>query len=294
MELVLGGFALLAIVMLEPYARGFVKDVLQAWRDRRAHASQRSSEGDACAMFLRSLGGVSDDAGAEWLLRSKSGRAWVGLDPGVDEQPWRIAVAVEVDRILDLEIRRPKFSRRMRVAAGDQHVAELDLDQPDIRFDVRRATDERGEIKDRLFSHAGEALTDALAALLYRLGADEVIARNGRLGVSFTARTMLVERIREILAALDAVAAAYSRRPEIAGLVERYLWLEGSSPRCPYCHVDLQEGETGLTSCARCKTVHHEACFAEHGGCTLLGCNCPDRAEVSLPREAGEGRGGGT
>ncbi|MEZ0228313.1 MAG: hypothetical protein ACAI25_06785 [Planctomycetota bacterium] len=280
MELVLAGFVLLAIVAIEPYVRGFVGDLFAVWRRRRDSSRQKTSEGDASAIFLRSRGGVCDERGMEWVLRAKSGRAWVELDGGAVGEPWRVAIAVEVDAHLDLEIRRPKFSKRLRVAAGDQHVAELDLDQPDIRFDVKRATDERGAIKDRLFSHAGDALTEPLATLLYRLGADEVIARNGRLGVSFTIRDMLVERLRDVLDTLDAVAAAYARRPEVVGLVERYLWLEGSSPRCPYCHVDLLEGETGLTSCARCKTVHHEACFAEHGGCTLLGCNCTDRRSI--------------
>ncbi len=40
--------------------------------------------------------------------------------------------------------------------------------------------------------------------------------------------------------------------------------------RCPYCHDAL--GEVGVALCAACGTPHHEGCFAENAGCSLLGC----------------------
>lgn len=42
------------------------------------------------------------------------------------------------------------------------------------------------------------------------------------------------------------------------------------SRRCPYCHDSLQARSQVL--CASCVTPHHEGCFREHGGCSLLGC----------------------
>jgi hypothetical protein len=45
--------------------------------------------------------------------------------------------------------------------------------------------------------------------------------------------------------------------------------------RCPYCHGSLsKKGRAArtLVSCARCRTPHHAACFAENGRCTALGC----------------------
>jgi hypothetical protein len=269
MELVLGFAILVILIAVEPIARTIFGEVLDRWREWRRDALHSSSELDAFEIFRRS----KKDAATIEILSGPSA-------------PWVVSIAIPVDRALDLEIRRPRFSRRLRVAAGDQHIAETNLDQPDIRFDVRRAADERGEIKERIFSHAGDALTEPLARLLYHLGADAVLAKAGRLFVDVTIKDMLVERVREIVATLEAVAAAYARRPEIVGLAERYLWLEGSSPRCPYCHVDLAKDEPNLTACARCKTVHHEACFAEHGACTLLGCGCTEK----LALEANPGR----
>jgi hypothetical protein len=293
MEIVVGIVAVIGLFL--PRLLPIVAEVIEIVRKRRVKKFRCASELDALAIYLRSLGGVPADQGFEWVFRGESegrspSRGHGGGAPEIrgkrrgfvtvegDSEPWFVDLAVEVDPLLDLEIRRPRFSKRLRVAAVDQHVQELDPEQPDIRFDVRRAKDERGEIVDRLFSHAGESLTDPLAGLLYRLGADAILAKNGRLGCSFKVHELLLERVREVLAALEAVAAAYSRRPEVVGLVERYLWLEGSSPRCPFCHVDIAEGEPDLTACGRCRTVHHEACFAEHGGCTLLGCGGIERA----------------
>ncbi|HZU98594.1 MAG TPA: hypothetical protein VFF73_17955 [Planctomycetota bacterium] len=270
--------ALVAFAAIEPYARAFLRDLTLAWRERRAEKARRSGELGALELFLRSKEGVEDPATpGTWGLKVGPSRVWVSVAREAGGS-WRVGVSVEVDRALDLEIRRPRFFQKRLDSGRVRSVAASEGEQPDLRFDVRRAEDERGELRDRLFSHAGEALTDGLARLLYHLGADEVTARHGRLGVAIVARDLVTERVRDVLEALIGVAGAYSRRPEIGALVERYLWLDGSSPRCPYCHVDIAEGEKDLTSCARCRTVHHGACFAEHGGCTLLGCGGTEAA----------------
>lgn len=41
--------------------------------------------------------------------------------------------------------------------------------------------------------------------------------------------------------------------------------------RCPYCHDGLASDEERVL-CAECATPHHAACFSEHGGCALRGC----------------------
>lgn len=44
--------------------------------------------------------------------------------------------------------------------------------------------------------------------------------------------------------------------------------------RCPYCLASLFGASSGdaVVACAACGTEHHQACFLEHGRCTVLGC----------------------
>lgn len=44
-----------------------------------------------------------------------------------------------------------------------------------------------------------------------------------------------------------------------------------SGVRCPYCKGGLVEGALAGV-CVACGTVHHIACFAEHGGCSTHAC----------------------
>ncbi|HZU95704.1 MAG TPA: RING finger protein [Planctomycetota bacterium] len=68
---------------------------------------------------------------------------------------------------------------------------------------------------------------------------------------------------------------------ELDGLLERGLAPEPAavSVRCPFCH-DAVKGEDRVL-CAACLTPHHRACYAEHDGCSLLGCPGKAVARVS-------------
>jgi hypothetical protein len=238
-------------------------ETLEIWS--RAH-------GGVLELPRRFLLGPRELDGAKLACRIEEKKAWVELE---GNGPFRARAAVDVDAALDLEIRRPTFFRRK---AGSARVSTMEApedEQPDVRFDVRRASDKTGELREKLFVHAGESLTKPLAELLYRTGADVVRARDGQLEVAFAFDRLVSEHVNEALVALAEIARAYARKPEpiaMGALVERYLWLEGNAPRCPYCHVDIPEGAPDLAACERCRTLHHAACFAEHGGCTLLGC----------------------
>jgi hypothetical protein len=56
----------------------------------------------------------------------------------------------------------------------------------------------------------------------------------------------------------------------------------GTGQRCPFCHEHLQ-GDDALVACSDCLTVFHDACVAEGGGCTTMGCAHarPDLVDVS-------------
>jgi hypothetical protein len=85
----------------------------------------------------------------------------------------------------------------------------------------------------------------------------------------------------------EAVAAALALHPDCQGAVESYGALDALLRRslvreaipaaapaikrqCPFCRDDLRSEEHVL--CASCLTAHHKSCFAEHGGCSLMGC----------------------
>jgi len=40
---------------------------------------------------------------------------------------------------------------------------------------------------------------------------------------------------------------------------------------CPFCQSVVKPGE-GSIRCSSCGTLHHAECWAENGGCTILGC----------------------
>lgn len=84
-----------------------------------------------------------------------------------------------------------------------------------------------------------------------------------------------VEGPATLLAVLSEVAAALEEdRPskQPTRLVER---------RCPYCHDGL--GDQARVLCAGCATPHHAACFREHGGCSLLGCETERSLDTEGP-----------
>jgi hypothetical protein len=90
-------------------------------------------------------------------------------------------------------------------------------------------------------------------------------------------------RIRNYLRALledltRLEAAAYATLPHGARLpgvsVDARPGEEPST--CPYCKDAIPEGER--RPCPYCQTVHHAECWAEAGGCTVLGCEASPRS----------------
>jgi hypothetical protein len=52
--------------------------------------------------------------------------------------------------------------------------------------------------------------------------------------------------------------------------------------RCPYCHDGFAEG-LARAGCWACKAAHHARCFAEHGGCSVFGCEGAPRGAAPRP-----------
>jgi hypothetical protein len=88
------------------------------------------------------------------------------------------------------------------------------------------------------------------------------------------------DQYRDLLDRLAELAGRLERRAvTLHHLKIEALALPGTSAvgRCSYCHADVTGHEPELVSCARCRTVLHEACWkdcVDHvGHCPLLGCD---------------------
>jgi hypothetical protein len=88
------------------------------------------------------------------------------------------------------------------------------------------------------------------------------------------------DHYRDLLDLLAELAGCLERRiVQLHRLGTDALALPGASAvgRCSYCHADVTGHELDLVSCARCRTVLHEACWKDclgHiGHCPLLGCD---------------------
>ncbi len=74
------------------------------------------------------------------------------------------------------------------------------------------------------------------------------------------------------LARLASFCERRALQVQLLGPRQRFALVGGSGhARCPYCHDDLNVSGA-VAACDRCDTLHHQACFAEARGCTVLGC----------------------
>lgn len=123
---------------------------------------------------------------------------------------------------------------------------------------------------------ADENVRRAVDELLVRWDLDEIRIQRGKLVVKGDSRRLGQRMLRGLLEELEVLAHAYDRRPALdLGLKERFFWVGGSdnAPRCPFCHDTLEtEEKVDVSSCGLCQTLIHSECFAENGGCPILGC----------------------
>jgi hypothetical protein len=111
--------------------------------------------------------------------------------------------------------------------------------------------------------------------IIFERGAADLGVENGTAIVAAEATAIETSDYPGILCLLDMIARALDRKPlpvrvlgrELSALVD-----ESGKTRCAYCHSNLTGDEPDLCACEKCRTVVHEACWAEHGGCPLLGC----------------------
>jgi len=151
-----------------------------------------------------------------------------------------------------------------------------DLDPTD-RARVERALEDAPELRAELAEW--EALEAELGGAFAPLGRDDL------------AELLPLEAGGDLEPDLSAqVAAALREHPELAGELDALRAVDGLlagayAPaagaeaggrlvvrvQCPFCHDELA-GAAPVVRCALCATPHHEACWGQNRGCSLLGC----------------------
>ena len=74
--------------------------------------------------------------------------------------------------------------------------------------------------------------------------------------------------------------------------VERRVSLAATSPgHCPYCHQPASFREEAVQRCSACDALHHNACWQEHGGCAVFGCERGPQRDRPAARAAVDPKG---
>ncbi len=115
---------------------------------------------------------------------------------------------------------------------------------------------------------------------LFTIGFDGVSLKDGNLKVSrrLTKDDQLGARnIEAVFLRLIAVARICQRRKVQVKIgskpTTRFGWTgDTRGIRCPFCRDSVEPEQSDLSACTECRTLHHAACLAEAGGCTIFGC----------------------
>jgi hypothetical protein len=123
----------------------------------------------------------------------------------------------------------------------------------------------------------------AVLDLFERDGARALTLRDGWLRASLPLARPQAQELERLARRLCRLAALCDRRP-LASQGDRaapvFAWTGGGeAARCPWCHDELDPAQDAA-GCAACGTLHHRACLAEAGGCTVFGCRGRPRGPV--------------
>jgi hypothetical protein len=218
-----------------------------------ARALRLEREGSSPSRLIGARGGRRVRA---WLLDDVE-RGLAGLGPGppclrlavaCDPAP-RVVVAREsrklgAERVVIRSLRSGKEAISLALEKGLREV----VDETFGRFELERIVVDGGEV----------------AALVMLTGPPSGYA--------------------ELPAALERLARCFDRVRlpiRVLGGERQALGLAGEA-RCAYCHDRITGDEQDLVACRACSTVLHDACWAEHGSCPVLGCS---EVDPERPRE---------
>lgn len=189
----------------------------------------------------------------------------------------RVRVTVSTTRTLPpLSVRLEGAMERLKKHLGsreDVHTGDSTFDQ---RFWLESATPVEGRRALK-----GRDVRRAIHAAFSRFGVERLDLRPGELTAVVDLSVCPPATWKPLLVHLDQAALLFETRAVRVRVLdaERAAVCDAEGRvRCAYCRDGLTGDEDDLVACERCRTAVHGACWDEHGGCPMLGCE-GDQAE---------------
>ncbi len=178
----------------------------------------------------------------------------------------------------DLKVSRETTMTRVHKWLGLQN--EIEIGDPDFdrRYLLETKTPDRAR---KALARSHEVRRSIETAFAFN--AKHVSFGAGIVSAVFAIEALAPEHYPSILGSLDEAARTFDRVTiKVRGLEgERRAAVDAlGKTRCPYCRAGITGDDEALTACKACRTVLHEGCWDEHGGCPILGCTGrdPERA----------------
>jgi hypothetical protein len=189
--------------------------------------------------------------------------------------------AVSAPGVPALTVTRESLGSRLGKLFGAFPEIEVGEKHFDDKFHLAttEAASAASALEDRRGARAAiEEAFDRFGVRRLECGGNQVVAL-----VPF--RRLDVDDHRALFAHLARAARALERVPvnvAVLGGERAALTAGSSSPRCSYCHDTVTGSEPDIIACALCRTILHEACWAELKRCPVLGCRGrePERGRV--------------
>jgi HAMP domain-containing protein len=268
------------VVELIPFAAlfGFVMLVLYL-----AHAGQLKQQSELEAFARRLDNGTirgrvsmlgSPDVTVEGFQGDRQVRVRVYVVGSGKSAQTMINFQVDAPNALaDFEITKTNVFNRMGRAIG----VVSDTSVGDARIDKKYILAGRAPSLRELFQRSPK-LEWCFDELFDRHGLSKIKLRWSKISSERLFGTANAARLLETVRALSRVASLCEREEvhtkiKILGEQKAFAWTYGGKgARCPYCRDDVDPQGDDVTACPACRTLHHEECLDEAGGCTVLGC----------------------
>jgi hypothetical protein len=195
-----------------------------------------------------------------------------------------VRLQVSAEGVPDLRVSLETIATRVGKWIG----AYKEIEIGDAEFDERYLLETKTPDQARKALARSHEIKRAIH-MAFANGAERFAFEPGCVQASFRVEKLAPELYLAVLSELDQAARTFDRVTiKVKGFEgERRAAVDAlGKMRCPYCRAGITGEDDALSACGTCKTVLHEACWEEHGGCPILGCTGRDPERRSRARQA--------